>query len=366
MSKRGKIVWGRAAFESLRPDWDRLAESLDAPPFQRWEWIDAWFETLGRRSECGVALAEDAERGVLPLARRTIGGMHVDLLAGHGPSDYAGPLVADESAARDIAVALVEDSGAPHLLNFRALPTDSDGANWLIEGLGSGARSRVFEQCPLIDTVGTWDEYLRGRTKRHRANLKRARRRAGGDTVHVQREAASPSLFEEMVDVERCSWKWEGGLSFLRNDDQRAFLKRILLHSSLSYEIWTSRVEGTLTAFAVAFTTRRARLYYLPSFRSDVPDAGTYLLARIVEDTFREDYEEFDFLQGDEGYKRPWTTRTRTVNEIACAAGGLRARAAAGVLDLRWALARSERAQKLWSDLHRQLNRLRNSNATLE
>jgi CelD/BcsL family acetyltransferase involved in cellulose biosynthesis len=163
--------------------------------------------------------------------------------------------------------------------------------------------------------------------------------------VQIDREPPSAGVFEEMISVERESWKWERGLSMLREPRTRDFLRAVVLCPEIEQELWTLRVGGELGAFAIVLLGGRCRYYYLPSFRARFHDTGAHLLAEIVQRSFAEGFREVDLLQGDEPYKLVWANAERIVHEIA-SGHGVRGRAATATLRARWWLARSERLKR--------------------
>jgi CelD/BcsL family acetyltransferase involved in cellulose biosynthesis len=77
-----------------------------------------------------------------------------------------------------------------------------------------------------------------------------------------------------------------------------------------------------------------------------VPNAGSLLLARIVEAACRGGCTIVDLLRGDHGYKRAWTDRADTVYEIVWPST-LLGRAAVLAYAMRWRAAQSKRLRDL-------------------
>jgi len=215
--------------------------------------------------------------------------------------------------------------------------------------LSAGAPSTASTtRCPVVATRGSWEDYLKTRKRKFRANLKRAIRRVGEQgTVEVERTVADAALFEEMIEVERESWKWAGGLAYLKPARDRGFLRDVLLESRVEHELWTCRIDRSLAGFALVFPSVHVRHYYLPSFRSRFSDAGSFLLGEIVRESFSSKYEELDLLRGDESYKLAWATHQNAVHEIAAAGRSPLGPIAREVLRARWTVARSDRLRAL-------------------
>jgi CelD/BcsL family acetyltransferase involved in cellulose biosynthesis len=341
---------GREAFGQRERFWRALERDGATTPFQTWDWARAWLEHLAPDAEPWLLVRDGTAPLLLPLALRRRGPLRSLVLLGHGPSDYLGPLPAalTDGDARALAEALRRQRGGFDWMDLRGWHSTDDARRGFLEALRGRAVSRLYEPCPIVETTGTWDDYLASRTKKFRANLKRtARRVASLGTCTVAREPVDAALFDELVAVERESWKWTVGSAFLQDDARRRFLAAILLESSLDRELWTLRIEDELAAFALVFPSEGVRHYYLPSFRSRFTDVGAQLLRTIIEDSFAGRTEVFDFLQGDEAYKKPWTTGARSVHEIAASGRAWVGGPVVRGIEARWRLARSERIRRL-------------------
>lgn len=344
-----RLAIGDAALAEVAPLWQRLAAAEDAPPFQTWGWARCWLAHLGAGAEPWLALVGEPANGLLPLLLRRQRGLRVLSLIGHGSSDYLGPLGAarEPAALRAIGHALRAQAGRFDLVDCLSLHADDAQRAALAEGLGGGARERVYERCPFVRIEGTWEQYVAARSTRQRKHIKQFVKSLGSPDLAVACEPATPALFDELVEVERSSWKWEHGVSALRDPQRRAFLRELLTQDAVGHELWLLRARGRVEAFAIVLRGARTRYYYLPSHRTDAPGAGNLLLLALLRDSFAAGVAEFDFLQGDEAYKGRWANAERCVHQLVAAGGGLRGRGALAAVRGRWWLARSPRLRRL-------------------
>lgn len=340
---------GVEAFLRLGPAWCAL-ETGETAPFQRVAWARAWLASYGEGLEPWILTLGDPVEAIFPLALDARGGLRTLRFLGHGPSDYLGSIPLDASSERWAAFgrALAAESSRFDLLDLESLFAPDEARHAFAVALDRPYAERAYERCPVIDTTGSWEDYLVDRKKKFRANLKRADRRVEehGKT-EVARERVTTTLFDALVDVERESWKWKAGTAMFRDPRARKLLARVLLEDPVPHELWTLRIAGDLAGFAIVFRSDSVRFYYLPSFRERYPDCGTKLLADLTRASFGDEIVELDFLRGDEGYKLAWTHRERTVHQLAVAGRSLRGRVALAALRTRWRLARSERARAI-------------------
>ncbi len=343
------LAIGADALAASVPLWDRLAADEDVPPFQTWGWARAWLAHLGGDGEPWLALVGEPAAGLLPLVLRRVRGLRILSLMGHGTSDYLGPLGSAREPAALFAIGRMLRSHAHRfdLVDFLSLQADDAQRAALKDGLGGRASERVYERCPYLRIAGTWEQYLAARSTRQRKHIKQFTRRLESAEVAVGIEAATPAVFAELVEVERSSWKWEQGLSALRDPRRQAFLHELLTTNAVRHELWTYREKSRLDAFAIVLRGLHTRFYYLPTHRADSPGVGNLLLLALLRDSFASGIREFDFLQGDEAYKSKWANAERFAHQLVAAGGGLLAAPALAVTRGRWWLARSTRLRRL-------------------
>jgi CelD/BcsL family acetyltransferase involved in cellulose biosynthesis len=343
------LAIGAEALAAAVPLWQRLAEAEDAPPFQTWGWARTWLAHLGAGGETWLALVGAPAAGLLPLIVRRVHGLRILSLIGHGTSDYLGPLGAARApeALRAIGRLLRAHARRFDLVDCMSLQADDAQRAAFADGLGGGASQRLYERCPYVRLEGSWEQYLATRSTRQRKHIKQFVRRLESPELRVASEPATPAVFEELVEVERSSWKWEHGASALRIPQRQAFLRDLLTRNAVRHELWTLREQGRLDAFAIVLRGARTRYYYLPTHRADAPGVGNLLLLALLRDSFAAGIEEFDFLQGDEAYKSKWATAERSAHQLVAAGGGLLGMPALAAVRGRWWLARSPRLRRL-------------------
>ncbi|MDG2051448.1 MAG: GNAT family N-acetyltransferase [Myxococcota bacterium] len=359
--------WIRGAqnFAAAQPLWESLLppESLD--PFRTHAWAKVWLDTVGRDAEPQLLCIGNPPRVILPLAMRRQFGLRRLEMLGHGVSDYQSPLWKKPSQLDLCALgrAIREARASFDHVNLRSLHLSPEQALLLTRELGPGSRLRVHETCPAIRIDSSWDEYLQGRSRSFRKLLRRAGRRSDsyGD-MKIQREMPRDEIFEEMLVVERASWKWRKGRSLLRDPGTAQFIRQIVGSEEIDQEIWTLRIDGTLVAYALILLGEGRRLYFLPSFRETFPSTGAHLLAVIIQDTFEQGYNYFDFLQGDEDYKLQWSNTSDQVFEIS-AGFGAKGGFANVITALHWSASRSTTYRNAWLKVRKAYGQLKSPKA---
>ena len=344
------MVTDRNAVLELKDQWRSLeARSNGGTPFQSFSWCHQWLKHRGKDYTPYILIRAD-QQIIAPFAIAPTARSRVLRLIGTGDSDYLGLVttMASGEAWEAVIAALHERRSEWHLLHLHSVKQKGD----IISALGRykdfSVIEREYEKCPVLSITGTWEAYL-GRMKKVRYETRRWAKRVhevGAVTMEPVSLPVSPALLEEMIDVERDSWKWESGTAALKPGEQADFVSAVLQDPMMPARVWCLRTNGKLVAFAVVLEDKTGWYYYLPSFRGSCPNAGAHLLSCIVEEAFKNDREFVDLLQGNHGYKALWSDDTIAVAEILTA-NSLRGSIMLQGYVARWAAAKSNVLRRL-------------------
>jgi len=342
---------------TLRPHWERLAAAGGVrTPYQSLTWLEHWLLHRGTNVTPFVIILHGGET-IAPLGITVGAKLRRLLMLGTPDSDYVS-LVSTrpfEEAWDGVARALAEHRQQFDVLHLQSVREREAIVAALSRHLHGKGRERIYESCPWIPTDRPWEEVSKRRGNGLRNELKRWDRRIrelGQLETERIRPPLTAALLDELESVERDSWKWEQGNSAFRPGSQREFLTALLGDPRAELAVWLMRLSGRLVAYALVLVGTDRWYYYLPSFRKTVPNAGSLLLARIVEAACHDGCAAVDLLRGDHGYKRVWTDQAAPVYEIVWPST-LLGRIVALAYEARWHAARSERLTALRARLRR-------------
>jgi len=199
-------------------------------------------------------------------------------------------------------------------------------------------RARVRFVCPYIPLEGTYEQYLEG--LRRRENLRPARevdRAAARGRSHLRARAHTRRLRRRtgFIAPASCALVRGGRVGRPGRRAQRGVPPRGPCSDSPRGACCGCtrflRRGGRSRRSTASFIARKFNYYqsgYDPNWASK--SVGLVLLARTVQDAFAEGLEEFDFLHGNESYKRDWGARRALDHPDAPLAGRPRARGPGG------------------------------------
>jgi len=324
---------GRSDVIALGSEWDALVSASPvSTPFLSWPWIGAWLETLGLEADLEVVVARDPIDGrligIAPFfveTRRRLGvGFRSLRLIGSGPAapDHLDmPIAAPDPAP--VAAALWQAVNRSRRWDFVDLDGVASGG-WLAGILLRRRSDRAIAEqipAPFLPLEGGWDAVQRRFGSNHRQNLGRYRRKLDRDAAEplTERIVVHPTDLEATMDrliamhqTIRTSHGDPGAFATPALEDfQRAAARRMLAAGRL--RLWRLDVGSTTIAAIECFRFGDTVSFYTtgfdPSWAAYGP--GRAVMARAIRGAVDEGAAEFDFLRGDESYKRSWGTATR-------------------------------------------------------
>lgn len=315
------------ALAALEPDWLRLwSASATATPFQRPEWLLAWWNTFAPGRLCAVAVRSgDRLIGLAPLYREAGPEDGRLLPIGIAASDYLDVLV--DPADRDTVLVALADGMAALApwseLELGDLPPDS-AALGLRFGPEFGVDSMNHHACPAVDLTGPTDEDSMPLTvpAPWRRNLRRARRlaeEAGG--LAIQRYEARPDAFLDILDqLHARRWQSRGEDGVLADPRVKSFQRAAIRGLAVAglARLAVASIAGRPVGAYYGFDDTGTAYAYLGGFDPDFAAAspGAILIADAMAEAARGGIRRFDFLRGREDYKYRWGAEDRWTRRL--------------------------------------------------
>ncbi len=295
------------------------------------EWYDAYLATAPEVEPFAVAVGGDDERPhtLLPLVRRG----KVLGFAAASVGDCFGPV-----CSGDVGTAGLEVAGAALLA---AVPrwriaslqrVDEAAVDATARALRrAGARLVVTDtaRLPAVTLDGlTWADYLGDRSRNFRSELKR-KERALARSHRVEYVAAHESddleaALDRHFALHELRWptaRADGRRRMLVEAFQREFARRAAGRRWL--RLWQLCVDGRAVASWYGWNVGGRYAYYQagldPAWGRFSP--GTLLLARTIRAATEERCTTYEFLLGEEQYKRRFSTEAHNVVTLTVAPG---------------------------------------------
>ncbi|MDH3724182.1 MAG: GNAT family N-acetyltransferase [Thermoleophilia bacterium] len=305
-----------ASTESLRAEWDALADRTECPPFLYGGFIDAWASAFHGPDALRILTARDGAElvGVLPLV------INGDVAQTPPRFGQAGAVSLDESVSRALlAHALAQmDLRTIEMGPLPAGGTELVMAQGSAESAGFAYTDWMNQEQPVVDCDTDWETYFAGLSRNLRKDVRRRRRRLeerGELTIEVHRGAdALGERLAEGVAIENSGWKGQEGTAILAGDGQLAFYEALADWTAArdALEITFLRLDGAAVAFHYNIVFHGILYALKIGFDEAHADLspGKVLLGAEIERTFAEGRRRFDFGGDPEDYKLKWATGT--------------------------------------------------------
>jgi hypothetical protein len=180
-------------------------------------------------------------------------------------------------------------------------------------------------RCPYLALDGTWQELLATKSQKFRKNLKSARNKlqsagklefetCAGDVPRLQ------ELFGEYEALERRGWKIKSGIGVSQSVEHLRFYRHLIdaFGASGEFVYRSLRLDGRLVAatFGLVHGTTFYSLHITHDPKHSKSSPGTYLESLELEECFRSNLSEYDFLGGFLTNKVRWATLMRDTVEV--------------------------------------------------
>ncbi len=335
------VVTRTDGFFGLRDDWFGLIErSSSATVFDTFEWQFSWWKHIGTKIAGArplIVLIRDEQgvlRGIFPFYTKfwLVSPFRLLLFVGSGSSDYHDIIAADGS----------EQAVAEELTRWLAL-----GQSWSFADLNQlreGGLIRQYvnlaqvgefkyigleqEECPFADLPGLgepedrWNQLLNGYSKKMRGNIRYYNRSL--DTVYdVQRRIASTEeetleALDALFELHQRRWnqRWLPGAFYSRSLREFHCEAAVQLLSRGWLRLHWIQLDETIEAVLYCFFLNKVTSYYQGGFEPALArlSLGTVVTGLAVHQAIADNCVRFDFLRGDEEYKKRWTKGTTAWN----------------------------------------------------
>ncbi len=347
------VLQTREEIVPLKPDWDRLAagEKQDGV-FRGYAWNTLWLKhiapeavphVLKMTNERGevVGIAPLCERGyedrffrVRSLGftgREVVCGDCLDILAATGYEEEVRERMLEhiERMLGHISLVVLGEC-------LRDSPTVARLDEW-VRAKGWRAQWQEERVVPYIELPSSFAEYRQRISRNTRENLRRKGRQllkaAGCSLVRLRGPDEVLPQLPHFFRLHEARWKSVGRKGVFAQPGFREFLRAFVAeaHPQTVSELYMIQSGDRPVAATLFFRSGEAVLYYQSGWDPASPEArlspGFVLHGQAIADAISEGYRYFEFLRGDESYKKKFTTTAKRTTTLVLAGRGLKPRA---------------------------------------
>jgi CelD/BcsL family acetyltransferase involved in cellulose biosynthesis len=324
-----QLIEGSDALDTLSDRLDELHAATACPVTARRPWLSVWLRCYPHHEPVTLVVegADHRLEGAALLARRRRMGLTQIVAMGHGPSDATRLAVRSDAAAEELGRAVARyltSLHPPWRLVIRHLPQEDAVSAVLADRL---PHVLVVPGSVSPVTRFTEDRSVRAYVSRnHYQQVKRMRNRIVReglrlDIAHLGKIDDVAAVLDEVETLCHARDLQARGWSSLHDGSAGPFFRSVVLDHADRGEVdlTTLRLDGELAAYVLCFRDGPAARMWSTRV---APNWLRYGAGRLANDAALEhaladrDLTAFDWMRGDEGYKRSMANHVERAEDV--------------------------------------------------
>ncbi len=325
------VVSDTEAFRALEADWRDLCGRAEPHSiFLKFDWQwRAWQHVAAARGYgLRILAGRVGERLVLiwPLVlnRRLVRFLCSEKFEYRGALVERGPLASEWLAAAWRQTRRLAGGDA---VDLRNLPADSRLAGFLEGAAGRGRRRSAGSPVIRLNRFAGWDDYAaslpKGLLSDQQRQWRRLKKASDRHQFHVVDEAGEIDALVDWIFTHKLAWAAKRGIAtgVFSTAEYRAFIRAVLHDSLAAGNLVLCRLgakEQILSA-GFGFIDGRRFIFYMFSYDEAYQtfSPSRLLMERLIRRCMEMGLDTFDFLPGNEAYKRIWAdSEDRVVDHL--------------------------------------------------
>jgi CelD/BcsL family acetyltransferase involved in cellulose biosynthesis len=336
-----KLIDRFADLRSYAAQWNDLLARTGSPSvFLTWEWIEPWWEVFGAKFDLAVLFAEKDGRlvGIAPLMtgpllKGTGGGLMRALMfvgqRGDTLAEYL-DFIVEPGREAEVVEAFTEYLGGPlrrrwDALRLERVSGDSPNRGPLMASLrarGIDVRSRNDWPAPYLHLPESMDALLASKSPNFRQQYQRSVRRLSSlgkiRFLRAPKDIGLDAAMRILAGLNRERWQEEG--ESFRTERYHEFhtelARRLAGRGWLWLSVLTIDEEPAAARYDFVYGGKVWCMQggWKPSYRN--ANLGTIMTGEVIDWAIRNGIREYDFLGGEDHYKRRWADAERTLSDI--------------------------------------------------
>jgi CelD/BcsL family acetyltransferase involved in cellulose biosynthesis len=336
-----------AEFAAAGAWWDDLLTRSAADSFfLRHAWLSSWWRLFSEGRSLRALAVNDADGrliGIAPWCLSRVDDHHgilpVGELAFLGREGVTGDyldVIALPGREQDVLRACLDHLATDRRWDLLRVSDVAESSSTLAN-LHEEARARGFaavpdrtQICPYLPLPATWDAFLASVSANMRSNLRRREKKLAALGAIIE-EARGPALvpaLDQLFELHGARWQTRGRTGNFVDPRLREFHRTLApaLDEEGRVGLWTLVMEDKPAAAIYGFRHRGRFLYYQAGFDPAFAEhgVGLALMGHAIRRSIECGLVEFDYLRGDEEYKRRWTNKTRLTRTLILARPSIR------------------------------------------
>lgn len=322
-----KVINNLEELTSYKEVWNKiLADNQNTNPFLEYDWIENWWNYLGKGHILFVIILQVKERvvGICPfmIIKRRL--FREITFIGYPEASFMDFILTREGRACGVEAAIeyIRNLHGNYILHLQGFVDGSYAFEKMgdyFENIHSKFSIRNFE-APYFNINTDFTSYLNSRSKYNSIKtLIRSKNKfeEAGNVIYKQ---LNSSEINECFQLHEMRWKRKYDASNFSEKEHRKFFGDIVNKENLSFQVYVygMKLGKRLIAFTYGFLCNGTFHFYRICHDNDfsVYGPGKIILMKLIEDCFLKEIQVFDFGLGYARYKSEWTDDKNIIYEF--------------------------------------------------
>lgn len=311
-----KVISNYDEFINSECNWDDLDDFCDF--FVLKNWLLAWWKCYGYDKELRIYILTDEDgkaKVVFPLMLTNENNkLHLSQLSDSCSDHFK--IICSPKNYKDIIVLLkfILQNERYNQFTINNLIMDDINTELLLNALLlSDTRISAFiqETNYFINTTGKYDEYFCSRSKNLKHKIRKIKKMADGFKFEVLSKL-DDNVLGEMINLHCQKWENDMQVSVFYDQRRRDFLSTICqeFEAKEQLKIFVLKKDNKIIAYRLGFVFHNIYHDWNTSYDINYKEysVGILLCDYIIKYCFENDIKKFDFLRGNEEYKKKFAT----------------------------------------------------------
>jgi len=314
VSVRLEVVRDLTRLRELEPAWSQQVSCWNqSTPFHLPEWLLTWWDHFGSGElQAVVAWKQETIVGLLPCFRHSWQNARQMTLIGSGITDYLDPFIAPHDAEMTVGqLGAYLTEAEFDLCDWQDLSAESPLLSLRRhEQLAVDVASETV--CSEVELAEDFGQYWQSRSSEMRRNVRRYAEKAerGGPLQFDVDCNATPETLNVLFALHTARWRSRGESGMVEANHSAKFMRCVSSALARRHVLrlftlrWCERVVAAILAFSW-----KGKLYgYFSAFDPEHESLGfgRILLSRCIGYAHETGHTHWNFLRGDEPYKKSW------------------------------------------------------------
>lgn len=313
MNLQLEVVSRSERLHDLRSEWsERVAQADSSTPFQTPEWLLTWWEHFGSGHLQTLVFSDNGSIvGVVPCFNHFWNGARQLTLVGSGITDYLDPYINGGFAEAIVAsIGQYLTCGEYDRCDWQ----DQSSTSPLLQ-LRSPSLEIISEPdtiCSQVQLGHDFDSYWQNRSSEMRRNVRRyADRAEGAKPLEFSVDCTGDSEhLNSLLTLHTSRWRSRGESGMVEANHSGDFMRQVSAAMAAlgALRLFTLKWGEHCVAAILAFSWKGTLYGYFSAFDPEHERLGfgRILLSKCMQYACETGHTHWDFLRGDEAYKKSW------------------------------------------------------------